>query len=89
MNKTEGLDPWVTYLEWDVLGSETPGGFAVWEVVVKVRPEGLLGIVKVSKGGKGLVAFVGGRGLATLSRAILHTVKDERTRWREDKYYET
>ena len=79
--------PWLNYLEWNVLGEETPGGFVVMEVVVKIRPAGLLAIVKADNRSTGIVLFVGGRTLAGLSGEIRRKVKDENAKWRKDQFF--
>lgn len=86
MNKSVEKPPWVSYLEWDVLGKETPGGFHVYEVVVKVQHQGLLAIVKARKGDEYLVTFKGARGLAALSRVVRDAVVREQTKWRVDQW---
>lgn len=89
MSSPQEADPLVVYLEWTVLGKSTPGGFVVYEVTIKVKYSGLLGIIRVKKGDVGLVGFVGSRGIKGLSREIRKAVNDHKFKWRPDKYFET
>lgn len=88
MTKT-GKPPWETYLEWDVLGKYTPGGFVIYEITIKVRPEGLLAIIKARKADEGIVAFGGARNLAGLSRVVRDKVNGEETPWKADAWFKT
>lgn len=83
MNEREA---WVAYLENDVLSSETPGGLRVYELVIKVKEESLLGIVKVSKGSNYMVGFVGGRTLPSLARRVRDYIQNEESGWRKDQF---
>jgi len=86
MREMEKQPPWLTYLEWDVLGKPNASDARVYEVVVKIRPEGLLAVIKARKADQYTVTFVGGRSLASLSGLIRKRVVGEPEKWREDKY---
>lgn len=81
--------PWLTYLEWDVLGSVIANDARVYEVVLKVRAENILAIIKARKDEQSFVAFVGGRSLASLSRGIRETIRGGPEKWRTDRYAKT
>ncbi len=77
---------WVNYLEWNIIGSRTGQDATVYEVVIKVRPSGLLGIVKARKDDQYLVSFVGSKSLSGLSGELRKRVQHEDEKWRVDRY---
>lgn len=87
MTSTREKPSWVLYLEGDCLGKQSSEGFVVYEVVVKVRDQGLMGIVKARDGDSGVVAFVGGRTLQSLSGEVRRLIAEDSPKWRPDKYF--
>ena len=79
-------DPWVGYLEGDCLNSERAGGGRPYQVVVRIRAEGLQAVVKVRAGEQYLVCFVGAGTLSSLAGKVRDALKEEGGRWREDSY---
>ena len=85
MTKSD-TDPWLTFLEWDILAAEVAGGGRVYELVLKIRPSGLLAIIKIVRGDGPFIAFAGARGFRSLSREVRDKIRSPSTKWREDKY---
>lgn len=85
MEKSE-REPWVTYLEGDVLAKEVEGRGRVYQVIIRVKSEGLQGVVKARAGDEYSVAFVGAGSLPGLSAKIRDCVMGEGDKWREDRY---
>lgn len=81
--------PWVNYLEGDVLNGESPQGYRVYQVVLRIRGEGLQAVVKARKQQGFFVIFVGSASLPALAAKIRKAVRSQDTKWREDKYAPT
>lgn len=82
----DGTDPWVGYLEGDCLNCSCAEGGRPYQVVIRVRPEGLQGIVKVRDKGRYLVCFVGSGTLSSLAGKVRDVLAREGDHWREDKF---
>lgn len=78
--------PWLTYLEWDVLGKETEGGYRVYQVVVRIKHEGIQAVIKARRGSEFFVSFVGGGSLQSVAGKVRARVVGEGHKWREDQY---
>lgn len=85
MTKTE-KPSWQLYLEGDVIGKETVAKERVYQVVIRVRPEGLQGIVKVRAGDVYKVVFVGAGSFPALAGKIRDQVNEGVEKWKEDRY---
>lgn len=79
-------EPWVNYLEGDVLNKEGPAGHRVYQLVIRVRAEGLQAVIKARRGEEYFVEFVGAGTLTSLAGRVRDKVAGPDTRWREDKY---
>lgn len=89
VERSSKVEPWVTFLEWDVLGKESEGGYRVYEVVIKVQGSGLLAVVKARDAQEHVVSFVGARSLSSLARGIRGRLEEEGKMWRLDKFVQT
>lgn len=85
MAKTE-RPPWQNFLEGDVIGKENTQGLRCYQVVIRVRPEGLQAIVKVRRGDEYQVAFVGAGGFQSLAGKVRDVFEDETKKWKDDEY---
>ena len=83
---TQEKRSWEVYLEGDVIGKETIEGYRVYQVVIRVRGEGLLGIVKARRGAEYQVCFVGAATLALLSAKVRDAILKETKKWKTDEY---
>jgi len=79
-------EPWVNYLEGDVLGKQTIDQIRVYQVVIKVRGEGLLGVVKGRRGAEYFVAFVGAGTLSALAAKIRGLLLSEEEKFKVDQW---
>ena len=82
----DGREPWVRYLEHDIVNQHVPGLGYVLEVKIKIRQTDILAIVNVIGGGGPQVGFVGAKGLKHLAAKLSLKSLTEDVRWREDKY---
>jgi len=76
----------VPYIEGDVLNKEVDGMGRVYQVVIRVRMEGLLAIVKARDGGEYWVRFVGAGTLAALTAKVRDVIINPDDKWAIDKY---
>lgn len=79
-------EPWVVYLEGGCIGKEIEGGFRVYQVVIRVRGEGLMGVVKVRKGDQYQVAFLGAGSLPGLSAKVRDIILRPGEKFKVDMY---
>lgn len=84
--ETGEREPWVTYLEHDVIGKETEGGFKVYQVVIRIRGEGVMGVVKVRRGAEYQVVFVGASSLSALSAKVRNVMLGREGKFKVDQY---
>lgn len=77
---------WVIYLEGDVLGKEVPGGARVYQLVIRVKAEGLLAVVKARKAERYEVCFVGAASLSLLAAGVRDAVTGVGKKWQPDTY---
>lgn len=77
---------WVIYLEGDVLGKETKAGFRVYQLVIRVKAEGLLAVVKARKSAQYEVCFVGAGSLSLLAAGVRDAVGGVGKKWQSDAY---
>lgn len=87
VHEADPIPQWVKSIEWQTLERETPGGFVVYEINIKLRREGLLCVVKAEKGNEGIVGFVGARDIRSLSGRLRQMIDSEMTKWKVDKYF--
>jgi len=79
-------EPWVSFLEYGVIGKTVQGQGFVYQVSLKVDATGVFAVIKV-KGDEGRkVAFVSAKGLESVSREIRSALSGGEARWRDDKF---
>lgn len=81
-----GREPWVGYLEGDVIGKEVKAMGKVYQVVIRVKPEGLLGIVKARDRDEYYVVFVGAGTLPSLAAKVRDVINEPGKKWRSDRF---
>lgn len=86
MDDQSTTEPALTFLEHDCIGQETREGARLYEMSIKVRPGGLLAVLRVVGDQGSQVAFVGAGGFLSLARKVRDALQSEDTSWREDKY---
>lgn len=69
-----------------MLGKETSAGARVYQVVIRVRAEGLQAIVKVRRGDYYGVCFVGAGSFPALSAKVRDVILAEEENFKVDKY---
>ena len=79
-------ESWEVYLDGDVIGATTASGARVYQLVIRVRGEGLMGVVKVRKESEYFVNFVGAASISHLAAKVRDVVIGEETRWSKDKF---
>lgn len=79
-------EPWIQYLEWGILHARTREGVQIYEVNLKVRPTGILCVLKGSTVDRRVVAFVGAGKLKSLVFKLREVVESDTIQWRDDKY---
>lgn len=85
MEKAE-KEPWVTYLEGDVIYKEAPAGHRVYQLVVRVSGEGLQAVIKARRDAEYFVVFTGAASLSSLAAKVRGVISNPDTLWRPDKY---
>lgn len=85
MGTTE-REPWVTYLEGDILNQEGVGGERVYQVVIRLQASGLMAVLKARKGGEYLVQFCGAGGFRSLAAKIRNRMLGDEGNWQADRY---
>lgn len=86
--RTEERDPVYNQLDGDILYGMSDGDINVYEVTLKIRPHGLLLLIKATRGREYMIAFVGGRKIDSLIRKAYLELRQNNLRWRTDRYVE-
>lgn len=79
-------ESWEVYLDGDVIGTTNLEGARIYQLVIRVRGEGLMGVVKARKGDQYYVSFVGAASISLLAAKVRDVVIKEGGKWAEDKY---
>ena len=82
----KNIEPWVTYLEHDVLQKDVPGVGRMAELKISVRPHEIFCVMKARSAEGYVVAFTGAGTLRGLTEKIRQTVSGGRGTWRPDRY---
>lgn len=79
-------ESWEVYLNGDCLHAECARGGRPYQVIIRVRPEGLQGVIKVRDGDEYLVRFEGAGTLPSLAAKIRKAIVEEVEGWRKDSF---